>query len=57
MRGWPGAARSTLAGTSNTASRPSWRATRTTIWPACTTSPGSAPRAVIEPEVSAFSSV
>ena len=35
-----GAERISWAGTSNTASRPSWRASRTTICPAWTTSPG-----------------
>ena len=39
----PAAASFTRAGTSKTASRPPWRATRTIIWPAATTSPGSAP--------------
>src|SRR5262245_6007884 len=51
------AASITRAGTPKTASRPSSRATRTIIWPAATTSPGSAPTAVTEPVESAKSSV
>ena len=45
------------AGTSNTASLWSSRATRTIIWPARTNSPGSAPLAVTMPLTSASSSV
>ena len=57
ISGSAGAERITCAGTSNTASRPSWRASRTIIWPACTTSPGSAPISVTTPLASACSSV
>jgi hypothetical protein len=49
----PPAASLIRPGTSNTASRPPWRATRTIIWPAATTSPGSAPTAVTTPSASA----
>ncbi len=56
ISGSGGALSMTCAGTSKTASRPSSRATRKTIWPACTTSPASAPRAVIVPALSAWSS-
>ena len=51
------AARKTGAGTSNTASRPSSRATTKTACPACTTSPDSALRAVTDPVTLALSSV
>ena len=45
------------AGTSKTASRPSLRASRTIICPACTTSPAPGPIAVTTPGASALSSV
>ena len=51
------AALKTWAGTSNTASRPSCRATVKIDCPGCTTSPASADRAVIVPETLALSSV
>ena len=51
------ATRSTCGGTSNTASVPPSRAIRRIIWPPCTTSPASAPRAVTEPSNSAVSTV
>ena len=52
-----GAPRKTWAETSNTASRPSCRATVKIDCPGCTTSPASADRAVIVPETFALSSV
>ena len=52
-----GADRNSWAGTSNTASRPSLRATRMIICPACTTSPGSAPVATTVPPASTRNSV
>jgi len=57
INGSLGAERNSCAGTSNTASRPSLRATRMIICPACTTSPGSAPVAVTIPGASTLSSV
>ena len=57
INGSLGAERNTCAGTSNTASRPSLRATRTIMCPACTTSPASAPVATTVPAASTRSSV
>src|SRR5215471_1686464 len=52
-----GADRRTWPGTSKTASRPSFRATRRIVCPGCTTSPGSADVVVTIPAVSARNSV